>query len=331
MKRPKGFVPSTQNEDPAKRSPSEYAETYKTSKQTRVAKLEKINFKSATSKKVAKPQSPDVLNNDESLLKTAKREVKVAKREVRIAKRQRKRRERKEKKRFTAFNRLRRIRVIVAAAAIIGLALFVVVGVVTPVMSVRNIEVQGTNRLSETELKSALEPLIGTPVALVDDTEVVKALKDFKLIEKYTTLLIPPDTLSVMIVERTAALAVPRGEEFELVDAAGVILEVVTSEDKPEGLPTTVGASADINSKEFKASALVALGISPELRLEVESIEAPTPFSVMLTLKSGVNVLWGDATENSYKSLILESIIEALGEQEVTIIDVSSPKSPVFQ
>lgn len=331
MKRPKGFVSSTQNKDPDESIPTVTTETHETSKQARQAKITDFNPKAETLKSVFKPQNIGFFKKDESLLKNAKRDVKAAKHEVRVAKRERKRRERKEKKRFTAFNRSRRIRAIVAATAILGLALFVVIGVVTPVMSVRNIEVQGTDRLSETELKNALEPIIGTPVALVDDGEVVSALKNFKLIEKYTTLLIPPDTLSVMIVERTAALAVPKGEELDLVDAAGVILEVVAVKDKPEGLPIAVGSSTDINSKEFKASASVALGISPELRAEVESIEAPTPFSVKLTLKNGVSVLWGDASENSYKSLLLESIIEALGEQEVTMIDVSSPKSPVFQ
>lgn len=284
-----------------------------------------------------RPTGFEVFGGDES--PTEKLEIepakldalKQAKKELRASKKQRKLRERKEKKRFTAFNRARKRKIIAVSSVFIGLALFVVLGLVTPVMSVRVIEVHGSERIDQEEIKTALQPMLGTPIALVKEDEVLRLLTPFKTIERYSLQLIPPETLSVVIVERKAVLAVQQDDKVSLLDSAGVTLQSVAPEDKPAGVPITTGNSAKVGSAEFKAAARVISSLPEDLRLRVMKVSAESASNVVLILDDGKEVHWGGASENSFKALVLQSALASLGDRTVALIDVSSPNAPVFK
>lgn len=255
--------------------------------------------------------------------------LRVAEQQLKEAIKGRKRRDRREQRRFTWHVRRRRRPWLVAGVAVLAVALFVVVGVFTPLMSVRVVQVEGASRVDVAAVEAALAPLAGTPLALVDQAQVHRALVPFPLIQRYTVETIPPHTLVVRLEERVPVLALPSDAGFDLVDPAGVTVE--QSEARPEGVPLAEGVAATRSSAAFSEVARVLRDVPPELRAQFATATASTGQDVSFVLQSGVQVVWGEADETPRKAVVLAAILGALGERPVSLIDVSSSEAPIFR
>lgn len=254
--------------------------------------------------------------------------VRAAEREVRDATRRLRRRERRERRRFAVRTRRRRQFWLVIAGAVAALAIFVAVGVFTPAMAVREIQLVGAERVDVAAVEEALLRLEGTPLALVDDGEVRAALEPFALIQRYAVERIPPDTLLVRLQERIPVVSIESGEEFLQYDAAGVL--VGSADSPPVGAPVAGGAAADIESAAFSAAALVLRDMPAALREQVVAVSASSGQSVTLDLASGVQVVWGGPEETARKAVVLTTMLTALEGTPMQVIDVSSSEAPVF-
>jgi cell division protein FtsQ len=226
----------------------------------------------------------------------------------------RRRHDRAEVRRFTRRRRNRRRGCLIGLSAVGLLIAFVVVAVFTPVMSVRTIEVQGTNRLDDAEVVAALAPLEGTPLAQVSNDDVEALLSEFVLVQSYTVQRTPPSTLVVRVTEREPIGRYQAGGGDSVVDAAGVVLWEFGGE---------------LGSEAFLAAGRVALALPDEFRAEVAEIHATSAENVELTLTSGVQVTWGSAEHSQRKAQVLVALIEATADSGVTSYDVSSPDTPV--
>ncbi|MDA3148110.1 cell division protein FtsQ/DivIB [Leucobacter sp. UCMA 4100] len=253
-----------------------------------------------------------------------------AKKEVRAAERGRKKRERHERLRFSQHQRQRRRVQLIALSAVSILVLSVLVGVFTPLMSVRVIEVRGADRVPEAEIIDALDGVKGMPLALVTDDAVHEKLEGLTLLQNFEVEKIPPHTLTVVVQERVPVVAVPQNEEVMLVDASGVRIDVVPQAERPEGIPLVRGVGTDFSSDAFTAMATVLSAMPDVTRNRITEISAETPQQVQVTLGSGVPVLWGDSANNARKSAVLEAMLTALGDVALQSIDVSSPDAPVY-
>ncbi|MEO6310424.1 MAG: FtsQ-type POTRA domain-containing protein, partial [Leifsonia sp.] len=149
----------------------------------------------------------------------------AARKQLRAATKARKHYERGEVRRFTWRSRRRRRTWLVLGGAVAVLVAFVLVGAYSPLMAMRTIEVVGTHRIPAEQVQAALASQIGTPLPIVDSDQIKRELSTFTLIQSYSTESRPPNTLVVRIVERVPVglLATPTG--FDLIDAAGVILQ----------------------------------------------------------------------------------------------------------
>lgn len=269
-------------------------------------------------------------SHDAGAARTARDRVRDARRQVREARRQRRRKEREERRRFTEFSRKRRRRTLIVLTAISILAAFVGVGLFTPVMSVRDIDVIGVSRVSEDEIVASLEALSGEPLALVRDDDIYLALEQFSLIERYAVEKIPPSTLRIVITEREPILATVVGEEFTLLDPSGVSIETVGADALPEVIPVFRDAPSDPQSPVFRAVSTALRNMPDDLKRMINEISAETPQQITLLLKTGVRVVWGDAADTTRKSIVFTSMLEALGDRPVSLIDVSAPGAPVY-
>ena len=254
-------------------------------------------------------------------------DVQEARRRLRDAERSRRRRERGEQRRFTEHLRRRRRGWAVAGLAVLGLALFVAVGVLTPLMAVREVKIVGASQVNAVELEAAMSRFEGVPLALVNDQEVHRALEPFPLIERYAVERIPPQTLVLRIEEREAVIAVERDGGFALYDPAGVLIG--TAAERPEGVPLAGGTVLDTQSPAFRAAAQVVRDMPGDLRPGLAAVEATTPQEVSFVLTGGTQVIWGGAEDTQRKAVVLRSMISSLGF--VTAIDVSAPDTPVFK
>ncbi|WP_449279922.1 FtsQ-type POTRA domain-containing protein [Leucobacter sp. GX0328] len=255
--------------------------------------------------------------------------VREAEQRMRTAQRQLKRRERRERRRFSFASRRRRRWWLVAGGAVLALAIFVLAGVFTPVMSVRNIEISGASAVNPADLQQALDRFSGTPLALVDDGEVRGALEPFALVERYAVERIPPDTLLVRIEERVPVISIGDDGAYQLYDAAGVL--VGSAEAPPAGVPVADGRAKDLGSEAFASAARVLRDMPAELRTQVTAVSASSGQDVLLALTNGAEVMWGGPEETARKAIVLTTMFSSLADRPVSYLDVSSSEAPVFR
>ncbi len=230
-----------------------------------------------------------------------------------VARRARKR----EARRFTAGARRRRW--VVAAAAV--LTLFVVTPMVlamSPLFAVRSVQIDGATPSVERELQVRLAPVIGTPIALVDDSALRRAITGVVDVATYTVADLPPDRIAVRIVQRVPVGQVRSAGEYRVVDAAGVVLR--TSSARVGGLPVVSTADA----AAFAAVSAVLAGMPAALRAETRTASAASADDVRLVLTDGKRVVWGSPADGAAKAGALQAAL-VRAAKHASVIDVSAP------
>lgn len=231
---------------------------------------------------------------------------------------------RAEIRRFTQRSRRRRIIWFTGIGAVLVLIGGSVAAAYSPLFAVEKITVVGASTLDPATVEAALSAQIGTPLALVDTSEVKAALLAFPLIETYALEAKPPHDLTVSIVERTPVGVIESDAGYTLVDAAGVAL--ATTSDQPAGQPL-IEVEGGVDSTAFESIGLVMRSLPADVRAVVTSARASTADDVTLTLASGLIVVWGSAEESRDKAVALSRTMAA--RPDASTIDVSSPELAV--
>ncbi|MBF4615274.1 FtsQ-type POTRA domain-containing protein [Curtobacterium sp. VKM Ac-1376] len=253
-------------------------------------------------------------------------------REARVAKRRRRLLERAEVRRFTRRSRHRRAAWTTAAGVVVVLGVSILVAVYSPLMALRTIEVQGTNRVDETALRQALSDQIGTPLARLDFDAIKRDVAGFPLIESYVTEEAPPHTLVVTVTERTPVVAVRSGTTFDLVDPAGIVVQ--SSPKRPASMPLADIARARLGSSSFRTMTEVVLALPSTVRSQVTRVAGSTADDVTLTLEDGSTVVWGNPDESEAKAALLAALVKDHGARNPGVVveyDVSSPDNGVIR
>jgi len=253
-----------------------------------------------------------------------------AERSARKADRIQQRYERAEVKRFTRHARRRRIAVLIVLAILASTAGLIAAAVFSPILALREIRVDGTVRLDPAVIQEAVSGQLGTPLALLDEGRIRDELGAFTGIRSYVTELVPPGTLVIHIVERAplGVIATPTG--FDVVDAAGVVLESPPT--RPANLPLMQLESSAPEGTGFEAMAEVLIALPPEVLAQVDSIGARTRDDVTLTLTgSDQRVVWGSADDSERKADILAALLARFATAGPGEYDVSAPGSAVFR
>lgn len=242
-------------------------------------------------------------------------------RDVWRAARARRRALRAEIRRFTQRSRRRRWIWAGALGAVLLLIGGSVAAAYSPLFAVEKVTVVGASALDPAAVEAALSGQVGTPLALVDASEVKAALLAFPLIETYALEAKPPHGLTVRIVERTPIGVIDSDAGFTLVDAAGVAL--ATTPTRPEGQPV-LDVAGGIESAAFESVGLVVRSVPADVRATITAVRATTLDDVTLTLSSGVTVTWGSADDSVIKAEVLRDAM--LTNPGARTIDVSSPQ-----
>ena len=259
---------------------------------------------------------------------TTPSDARAARRAVAAAARERRRYEKQEVRRFTKRSRMRRIAWIVGLGSIVALVVLVVAAAYSPLMALREVRVEGANRIPVDQLTAAFADQLGTPLPLITSEDVHRSLADFSLIETYSTETIPPGTLVVRIVERTPVGVVDTSRGLELVDAAGVVID--RPETRPEGMPL-IETEGGVAGEGFRAAAAVVRSLPADVRSQLERVTAATADDVRFDLVGGANVVWGSADDSGLKATVLARLMQAAPPDQVSRYDVSAPMSPVTE
>ncbi|MGN8050485.1 FtsQ-type POTRA domain-containing protein [Curtobacterium sp. 22159] len=253
-------------------------------------------------------------------------------REARVAKRRRRLLERAEVRRFTRRSRHRRAAWITAAGIVVVFGVSILVAVFSPLMALQTIEIKGTNRVDETQLRQALSDQIGTPLARLDFGAIKRDIAGFPLIESYVTEEAPPHTLVVTVTERTPVVAVRSGSSFDLVDPAGIVVQ--SSPKQPANMPLADIGRTKLGSPVFRTMTEVVLALPSTVRAQVTSVAASTSDDVTLTLKDGSSVVWGNPEQSDAKAALLASLVKdhaARNPGAVVEYDVSAPDNGIIR
>lgn len=254
-------------------------------------------------------------------------ELKDSKREARAAKRARIRAERAEVRRFTAARR-RQLRVALVSAGGLVLALLVLVGLVwSPLMSVREVQVEGAERIDPAAVQAALADQLGEPIATVTEAEVAERLQTIPQIESFRVDVVPPSTVIVRLIERRPVAIIDAAEGASVIDAAGVVLGVVDA--TTDALPRLTGV--EVGSPEFEAVATVLVSVPSDVLVQTETIEASTPSDIRLTLATGQTVQWGGAEQSPLKADVVAALMATQDPSAAAVLDVRAPEHPVVR
>jgi len=200
--------------------------------------------------------------------------------------------------------------------------------VYSPVLALRTISVEGATLLKATEVRTALDSQLGTPLALLDFAVIKKQLSQFPLIRSYVTETIPPSTLIIHVVEREPVGAIAAGESFQQVDPAGVV--VAQSSTRPSTVPLIKLTDPTPDSPGFQSVVTVLLALPVDTLTRVDSITASTHDNVTFTLRGiGQSVVWGSADRSAFKSRVLIAMLKKLNPTSKLRVDVSAPESVV--
>lgn len=236
--------------------------------------------------------------------------------------------ERSEERRFTAGARRQRAIRLTATLSVVGFFAMVAIIVLSPLMKLTTIEVVGRQNVDEKIITGAVAEQVGTPLALINYDAIAERLGTVVQIRSFSTELRPPHTLVVRIVERVPIGAMKAAKGWNVVDAAGVVMQNVPKE--PATVPQLVVNGVD--SAGFSASVKALLALPPKLRADVAAISAESRDSVQFVLR-GVSheIRWGSEEQAALKAVVLDralAIAKSKGGRYV--IDVSAPDSLIM-
>jgi cell division protein FtsQ len=242
-------------------------------------------------------------------------------RAIRAAVRARRRLEAGERRRSGSRGRPRVIGGVLVGVLVllVGVPLLLAFG---PVFPVRTIAVSGTSGAVAEEVRSALAPELGRPVALVEDRDVAAALRQVPAVERFTLVRRPPGTLEITVVPRTPIVQQRTADGWAVLDAARVTIEVRPS--RVAGLPAVTIPAGTSRPGRVYAAAVSALHALAGAAPAVTAVRATSADDVRLTLQGGVRVQWGGTEQGAAKAEALRAALAraAAGASE---IDVSSP------
>jgi cell division protein FtsQ len=191
---------------------------------------------------------------------------------------------------------------------------------------VRSITVNGAPDIPRGQVVTASGVRAGTPLIRISTGTVARRVERLTLVESARVTRSWPNSITITIVERTAALAVREPAGWDLVDRFGVVLKQVQR--RPHGLPrlrTSTAPDLLRGNPAVFAAATVGRELPARLAAKVRSIAAPTADTVTLYLRHHRIVVWGDPSQTAMKARELAILMRG----RARYFDVSDPRAVV--
>lgn len=229
----------------------------------------------------------------------------------------------------------RRLRMLAVVVGLV-LAAFVAFGVSrSPLFAVERIAVEGASTTDEAAILDVVGIDDGDPILYVDLAAAARRIEALPWIATAEVERNLPRTVRITVTERTpiAWVAGPdagEGPPIGVVDAEGRLLEIVA---QPPAMAEVVGLTFDefapgVTSTTPEAVEVLA-ALPAELATRVGSVVvADGGESVVVHLVDGPDLHLGDTTDVPTKASAALAVLAALGDEPVTVVDVSVPLAP---
>lgn len=186
-------------------------------------------------------------------------------------------------------------------------------------LAVDRVVLTGLGRLSQEQVRAAVDVAPGTPLARVDTGAVADAVRGLPPVASVEVERSWPGTLRVAVRERRVAAGVQRDGEVVLVDADGV--GFATEPGLPPGVVRLEVEDARPDDPATRAALAVTGALPAELRRRVLAVSAEDRDSVVLRLDGDQRVVWGPPGQTATKATAALALLRTPGG----VVDVSTP------
>lgn len=213
----------------------------------------------------------------------------------------------------------RYILAIVLVLGLIGGALYLVF--FSSTLSVQGVEVEGTQTLTEEQVRDVADVPLGGPLATVDLDRIAYRVRSLAVVKSAEVTRKWPHDVLIEIVERQPVAVVDIAGELHNLDAEGVVFN--TFKRAPQGLPL-VKAESGVDSEALAEGAAVVGALPDEIAGKVEYAEVVSVDQITLRLRDGRTVVWGSSEQSGEKAEVLEAMLRFKAQ----VYDVSVPGQP---
>lgn len=220
--------------------------------------------------------------------------------------------------------RRRTLRAVLALllAAVVGAAVWLVY--FSSVLDTRGVTVSGTRELTADQVVAAAAVPVGRPLVRQDLNAIARRATALPQVSSAKVTREWPHTVRVSITEREPLLGIAQPGGFLVADRTGAVF--TTKPVLPAGV---VEVAADPANRPLLVElGSVVLALPADVRDQVASIAAATPDSISLRTRSGLTIVWGDASQSSLKAQVAVALLDAGAK---TTIDVSAPHEPAVR
>lgn len=227
----------------------------------------------------------------------------------------------------------RRLRVLIAAAGVVGAIGFTYGITRSPLLDVDEVRVRGAAMTTVDDLRQAGGLADHPQLADVDPVAVARAVEALPWVQEAQVVRHWPGDVEITIVERTPVAAVPAAEGgWSLVDRTGRVLAL--QPEAPEGLVQLAGAAAPSPGKQVtgpvRASLAVLDALPPSLSDRVNGLTLAEDGTLAVHARDLPIVRFGPPTQVRPKLVALATLVARTDLRGVDAIDVRVPTAPVL-
>jgi cell division protein FtsQ len=219
-----------------------------------------------------------------------------------------------------------------------GVAVVLVVGaawalLASPLLAVRQVQVDGTATLQPGLVREAAGIAEGTPLLRVDVAAAQARVARLPQVASAEVNRGWPDRVVITVVERVALAVVGTPGRRALVDADGVLFDTITGS-APRGVVPIEVASPGPGDPATMAALSAVAALPPAVRTQVTVVAATGAGEIAVSLKDGTEVRWGSAERAQAKASALAGLLQQIAAGRLdpaATIDVSTPDDVVLR
>jgi cell division protein FtsQ len=189
---------------------------------------------------------------------------------------------------------------------------------------VRHVEVTGNRLVTAAQVRQAARIRTGAPLATVNTATATRRVEQLAPVLSATVRRSWPDTIIIMVRERTPVFAVAAAGGYQLIDSHGITVRSVSR--KPASMPLLTSPPAVLRASAAVNAAAVVYGQLPRgLRERLKSVSAASASAVTLHLAGRITVLWGGDGNAAQKLAELAMLLR----KHARYYDISDPSTVV--
>jgi UDP-N-acetylmuramate dehydrogenase len=229
---------------------------------------------------------------------------------------------------FTMRGVNRRKQLLIVGSSLVASVVFVLIVLASPLVAVRNIDVEGAKYANATLIETVSKSLRGKSVLTVDTNAAQKLLETDPWIESVRIKTYLPSRAVIEINERVpVAWFLGVDNQGRVIDQDGRVLAVVNGRPTEYMLIDGIGPNliaGAMASESYKAAAQLAMSLPDKIRPVVKNMGVNGPNQVTMTLLTGAVVKFGEPVDLRNKLVNVVVILRRQDINQIAGIDVSS-------